>query len=152
QAGSSRAGDAVLVREDGLRIVFETAATVNARSAGVKARRWAEDLAARPFDDNGVVVVFLAVDRHDPFDLAVDRSNPRQMAKFVRPAVDQFPGRGANRTANRMFVASWQDWFPGPHQAGDGFDLLLADAAVGADEWEPRALLDPASVPAPAGM
>ncbi|MGO1508165.1 hypothetical protein [Microbacterium sp.] len=152
QAGSSRAGDAVLVREDGLRIVFETAATVNARSAGLKARRWAEDLAARPFDDNGVVVVFLAVDRHDPFDLAVDRSNTRQMAKFVRQAVDQFPGRGANRTADRMFVASWQDWFPGPHQAGDGFDLLLADAAVGGDSWESRALLDPASVPAPARM
>ncbi len=147
----TRTGDAVLVRHDGLRIVIETTASASRASVGQKALRWAEELSRRPFDETGVVVLFLTVDRHDPFDGDVDRRVTRDTAKMVHAAVDQFPGRGDVRTKDRMLVASWRDYFPGPHMVTGEFEQLTAQAADGSG-WASRALLDPGSVPGPAGM
>lgn len=147
----TRSGDAVLVRHDGLRIVIETTASASRASVGQKALRWAEELSRRPFDETGVVVLFLTVDRHDPFDGGVDRRVTRDTAKMVRAAVEQFPGRGAVRTKDRMLVASWHDYFPAAHMVSGEFEQLTALTAD-ESEWSSRALLDPGSVPAPTGM
>lgn len=147
----TRAGDAVLVRDDGVRIVVETTASASATSVGQKALRWAEELSRRPFDETGVVVLFLTVDRHDPFDGGVDRRVTRDTAKLIRAAVEQFPGRGAVRTKDRMLVASWHDYFPAAHMVSEQFTRLTAHSSDG-DTWNERDLLDPGSVPAPANM
>lgn len=147
----TRTGDAVIVRDDGLRIVVETTASVSAASLGVKANRWAEELSRRPFDKTGVVVLFLTVDKHDPFDGSVDRRITRDTAKMVRAAVDAFPGRGAMRTRDRMLVASWHDLFPGPHQFGAAFTALSAETFVDG-AWTSRSLLDQSSVPSPTSL
>lgn len=144
----TRTGDAVIIRDDGLRIVLETTASASSASLGVKAERWAQELARRPFEETGVVVLFLTVDKHDPFDGSVDRRVTRDTAKLVRAASEQFPGRGPMRTAQRMLVASWHDYFPAAHRASDAFSSLVADVFVDG-RWSSRALLDPASVPAP---
>ena len=50
-----RSADAVIVRPDGLRIAIETTASTS-RILEAKMRRWAQTLAATPFQDSGLVL------------------------------------------------------------------------------------------------
>ncbi|QCB97667.1 hypothetical protein E5206_12675 [Arthrobacter sp. PAMC25564] len=55
----NRRADGTIIREDGMRIVFELTATASA-SFDNKVRRWAELIAARPLETSGLTVVFIA--------------------------------------------------------------------------------------------
>lgn len=145
-------GDLVLVREDGLRIVVETTAQV---STGFreKVARWARLLDMYSLESTGVVVVF--VEAQKPATVGRRGSVLAQVRKQVSLQAASHPGPRGKSVADRMFVASWSDWFPGPHLADESFFDLEAVSPTGlstgggqdSERWQTRSLLDPGDVP-----
>ena len=128
-------GDVVLVRPDGLRIVVELTA-----GAGIsytsKLQRWAKFLANVPFAASGVVVVF--VEALPPYAGPGQRKQLRwQLRNAMSNAVRAFPGRRGDLVEDRLFLASWDDWFPSARTLSNKFELLTANkvAGAGAKDW-----------------
>lgn len=134
------AGDMVAVREDGLRIVFET--TVRQSRSGVRAkvRRWVNLLTSAEFEDSGIVVCFLEAMPPEMTGTEVTTYLREEIQKELahRPESVHF------RVQERMSVAKWRWWFPDTHAASAGFSDLLAFRPTGSgdDLWEPVPLLD----------
>lgn len=150
--GTQQAGDAVFVRPDGVRIVIELTASWS-RFTERKAEMWARTLARRPFEESGIIVVFVVANRTDA---GSRKSGRNSIGVQVRKSISRVsrvvaPGIGANRTAERMFVVDWRDWFPARHEASPEFLLLQAQRPSGANgEWEDASLLDTGDVHTPA--
>ena len=137
-AVSQRAADLVLVRPDGLRIAVEITAS-RGRSLESKIGRWANTLSRRRTADSGLVVLFVVAgtpDSHMHTTAAVMKSVRHHIAASAR----LFPGPPDDRTANRMFVVSWDDWFPDRGSASETFLPLQAERNNG-DGWDPAELL-----------
>ena len=137
-AVSQRAADLVLVRPDGLRIAVEITAS-RGRSLESKIGRWADTLSRRRTADSGLVVIFVVAgtpDSHTHTTAAVMKSVRHHVSASAR----LFPGPPDDRTANRMFVVSWDDWFPAPGYASEAFPDLLAERGDG-DGWDTVGLL-----------
>lgn len=135
--------DLVVVREDGLRIAIEITASRGTAFAG-KVRRWAKLLHERRLDRSGLVVIFVAADHPDTS--ASKRWNTRNgVFHTVRAAVREYPGINGDRTAARIGVADWREWFPERGMLTDAFLDLECDVAVGdpASPWERSAFLAP---------
>lgn len=148
---SQKAGDAVIVRGDGTRIVVEVTASWS-KAAEMKAVLWAEQLERRRQEDSGVVVVFVVADRTNAGH-GSRRSLDAEVRKGVAKAARFRPGDIRNRTANRMFVVDWRDWFPARHEASEDFQFLNAQRPSGPNgAWETVALLDESAIPAPHNM
>lgn len=145
--GSQRAADLTLVRNDGLRIAIEMTASAG-RTFDAKVRRWAELLSNRRATDSGLVVLFIVCDRQDKI---ADGNNElrHHVAKRIANAAREFPGPLFDRTAERMFMTEWKDWFPGPHQLDLGFLTLDCTRPNGSLEstWSEASLLDRFDVP-----
>lgn len=143
QGGSETAGDLVLVRDDGLRIVVELTATSPADSFKRKVLRWARILSRFPLATSGVVVLFVEASR--PSDRPVVRQTMRLMRRHISSAVAGFPGVPGESAADRMLVASWQDFFPAAHSVSEEFLRLAVHAPTGPqverERWRPCALL-----------
>ena len=143
---SQRAADLVLVRPDGLRIAVEITAS-RGRSLESKIGRWANTLSRRRTADSGLVVLFVVAgtpDSHMHTTAAVIKSVRHHIAASAR----LFPGPPDDRTANRMFVVSWDDWFPDRDSASESFLSLTAERATG-DGWADDSLLAIPYAPAP---
>jgi len=149
---SQQTADAVLVRPDGLRIAVEMTASVGATGFARKAEMWARTLARRPLADTGLVVVFVVADRvGDGHGMGQSMGN--SVRKKVARAVRLNPGVASNRTAERMFVVDWQDWFPNRGELADDFLWLRAQRPTGLNgAWEVADLLDVLDVPSPDRM
>ena len=147
---SQKTGDAVIVRADGLRIVVETTASWS-KSAEKKAEAWARAMEHRPVEDAGFVVVFVVADRTDAGETR--KSLAAQVRKSIARTVRARPGNAHNRTAERMLVVDWRDWFPAAHTVSEQFLFLTADRPSGRDgTWEQVSLLDVAELQGPVAM
>lgn len=139
----NRRADGTIVREDGMRIVFELTATASA-SFENKVRRWAELIAARPLETSGLTVVFIAAPHSDRSRRV--SSDPRHaIYKKVAQVLKEFPGRGQDSPAARLGIVHWEEWFPDRHLMTEAFFNLEADFAIndatGPDRWARRGML-----------
>ncbi|QOT19549.1 hypothetical protein [Paenarthrobacter sp. YJN-5] len=140
----NRRADGTIIREDGMRIVFELTATASA-SFENKVRRWAELIAARPLETSGLTVVFIAAPHPDRAKHTA--ADPRHaIYKKMAVVLRDFPGRGKDSPAARIGVAHWEEWFPNRHLLSEAFLNLEADFAIndatGPDRWATRGLLN----------
>ncbi|MCZ4326727.1 hypothetical protein [Brachybacterium paraconglomeratum] len=150
-AASQAGGDLTIVRDDGLRIVVELTASVSDRFRD-KVDRWARLLQRYDLDSSGVVVLF--VEAAKPDESARSASVLAQITKQVSRAASSHPGAEGRSAADRMFVASWSQLFPGPHMASDAFLPLRASCPAGpptrggvsSRRWVQRDLMDPEQV------
>lgn len=134
--------DLVVVREDGLRIAIEITASRGSAFAE-KVRRWARLLHQRRLAESGLVVVFLTADHPDK--PAGRRWNTRNGAmRSVLAATREFPSINADRTAARIGVADWREWFPERGVMSSAFLDMEVDVATGepSSPWERRSFLD----------
>jgi hypothetical protein len=132
-----------IIREDGMRIVFELTATASA-SFENKVRRWAELIAARPLETSGLTVVFIAAPHADRSRHT--SADPRHaIYKKVAQVLKEFPGRGQDSPAARLGIVHWEEWFPDKHMMSEAFFNLEADFAIndptGPDRWVRRGML-----------
>ncbi|KQW45933.1 hypothetical protein ASC77_18630 [Nocardioides sp. Root1257] len=138
--------DLTLVRDDGLRVAIEITSSIGEKFTA-KVERWMQVLAESPLETSGLTVVFLvapppaAVLRHGD---RVRRTVYREVGKAVRT----FPGSSRDRTANRVGVATWREWFPRPHLATERFGWLEVDRPNGeASQWTRCRMWDPRQRP-----
>ncbi|MEX5256669.1 hypothetical protein [Kocuria arenosa] len=110
-----KTGDAVLVRDDGLRIVVEITAS---HSAGLESKmdRWAQLLHDHPLETSGLMVVFVVaahpdICRKGSSPATVLSATRKRMAKVLR----RYPAYSPDAPANRMGVVAWSSGFPSEH-------------------------------------
>lgn len=152
QSDLGRRADAGIVRRDGLVIALETTASVG-EAFRRKIAKWAQILQRHPTYELPLVV--LVVDVSTPSQAtsaAAKNTASSEIQAAIREAVRDYPGTALNRTAARIGMVSWTDWFPGPHQVADSFDGLTASfLARGTDDseegWRPVRLLDEDELP-----
>lgn len=139
--GRSRNADATFIRGDGARIAVELTASTGP-SFHHKVQRWARLLSNRRNADSGLSVVFVLATRPEngvrPGDAAT------KVRREVALAARDNPGVSYDRTAERMAVVEWTDWFPAPGQVSPAFLTLDAIRPTGplGDPWAPVSLLD----------
>lgn len=138
--GARRSADATLIRTDGARIAVEMTASTGPNFEA-KVQRWAALLANRRMDDSGLVVVFVVAPRSDK---TVKKGQYlTTVRKQIAAAARDNPGVSFDRTASRMFVVDWQDWFPAPGMVSPSFFALEASRPTGPvdQRWESAAIL-----------
>lgn len=123
-----RSGDLTAVRLDGMRVVIEVTATVSKRF-GSKVERWVQLLSDTPMNESGLVVVFLIAALPDKSHAA--RHVRSRVYNAVVKAVKKNPGTSLDRTAHRIAVATWREWFPAAHKASDAFLSMRVDRPTG---------------------
>lgn len=139
---ADRRGDLMVLRRDGLRIVFETTAT--SKTAGHKARNWAELMRVAPLDVSGFVVVFVCA--VDPENTSLSpQATVAETAAAIRSACLEIPGTVSNRTAERFGLIDWTEWFPERHAVSKWFETLNVARPTGPMDapWERTDLTDP---------
>lgn len=146
---STSQADFTIVRADGVRIAVELTASASAMFPH-KVERWARLLESAPFSSCGLLVCFVCAappDRPDPRGERLRALVKRQVSHYAGTN----PGSAADRTAARMAVAEWTDWFPASGLFTPAFRSLRAQVPTGASgsTWQPVDLLDPFEVPAP---
>ncbi|WP_096303530.1 hypothetical protein [Jatrophihabitans sp. GAS493] len=145
RAGSSRAADALFVREDGMLIAVEITATVT-KNLQQKAENWASVLQADK--QRRLVVLFLECSHPD----FVGRGNRvhAQLQTVVNKAANSSMPMVMNDVPDRMLVARWRDWFPSPGEVHRRFLALEAAVPTGQnarDRWRQVWALDPFAFP-----
>ncbi|WP_344789750.1 hypothetical protein [Gryllotalpicola daejeonensis] len=130
--------DGVFLRSDGVAVALELQISVgpNVRS---KIRRIAELLHSVRLADSGLVVLMVTARRR-----AASGDVHRQLRSWVREAVRDFPGARGDRTADRFFLAAYEDWFPDRHQVLPEFLEMVAWRPSGPvnDPWTQASILD----------
>ncbi|TFD75412.1 hypothetical protein E3T54_11815 [Cryobacterium sp. Sr8] len=144
-AGMQRAADATLIRTDGARIAVELTASMTG-ALEKKVRAWAELLnRTRTADTALAAVVFVVA---TPPGKKLNRGEAvARVRTVVQKAARDYSGIIGDRTQSRMFVVSWEDWFPSAHHASPEFFTLEAWRPSGAPFspttlWEKASLLD----------
>lgn len=138
--------DLTIVRDDGLRIAIEITSSIGSQFED-KVARWARLLAQNPMDLSGQTVIFLvAPSPSAPKNYA---SQVRRLAyEHIKKAVSDYPGSFFNRTADRIGVATWGEWFPSSGIASEHFTRLTVDRPTGSNpRWEPCDMWDPTAMP-----
>lgn len=137
-----RSGDLVIVREDGARIIIEVT-TSRGALLGEKMARWAQILGDRRMSKSGLSVIFLVVDVPDTPN-AKKFSLRNGSYRYLWQAVRRFPGVSFDRTAERIGIADWREWFPEPGKLSPDFLSLVVDVPSGdpTAPWERKAFLD----------
>lgn len=144
---SQQCADMTAIRGDGLKIAVEVTASEGAVLER-KIHHWAKVLSHRNLTDAGLVVVFVVAGRPD----SPAHTTARVLHKtrlWVNHAVRKFPGHPDDRTANRMFVTRWEDWFPGAGHVGSEFLNLTAERPIGHPDnpWQGANLMDSTALP-----
>ncbi|RYC03331.1 hypothetical protein [Nocardioides zhouii] len=118
---TTRRGDLIAVRADGLRIVLEVVAHDN-QKFGEKVDFWAEQLAT-PGRGHGMTMVVFVVAADPKGDASRARGlTGRVSAAIVKARVKH----GADwRGHDRMGMVSWSDWFPAAGEMSQAFSSLL---------------------------
>jgi hypothetical protein len=142
QPNPHRSADAVWVRDDGLKIAIEMTATVTV--ATIKKIEQLADLLAR--DTTKSVVFLFVVAAHPKDGRTSDVTNKLRQA--IKKSSHSSRTRILAEVKNRMVIAKWDVWFPGPGLVTRDFIRLRAQRydSVG-DEWVDTDLLDPYDVP-----
>lgn len=146
QSDLGRKADAGIVRRDGLVIALETTASVG-EAFRRKIAKWAQILQRHPTYELPLVVLIVDVSTPSQATSAAAKNTANaEIQAAIREAVRDYPGTALNRTASRIGMVSWTEWFPGPHQASDAFEELTASfLARGTDDeagWRQVRLLD----------
>lgn len=146
-SGSQQTADLTIVRRDGLRIAVEITAS-QGNALDTKINKWANTLNRRRTANSGLVVVFIVAGRADSSIHTTAQVLTKTRAA-IKHAARQFPGPAHDRTADRMMVAEWSDWFPSRGMTTPGFLNLTAERATGPAEnpWENVSMLDPNDLP-----
>jgi len=136
---SSDAADLVVVRDDGLRIVFET--TAHRSGLERKISRWLDLLSETSFDESGTVVCFVEA-AHPDGDMSGTTFN--KLRRLLSAAIASRPEGVSRRLAERVAIVRWNWWFPSPLHVSPGFLTLEAHRPTGrgTDRWQPAHLLD----------
>ena len=139
-----RSADAVLVREDGLKIAVEITATFTV--ATVKKIEQLAELLARDKSKSVVVLFVVAVQPN--------QGKTADVMKPLRRAVKKSAHSSMNRiladVENRMAIVKWTDLFPAPGLVEPEFVQLRAQRySAKDDDWLPTNLLDPYDVSFP---
>ncbi|WP_375000202.1 hypothetical protein [Aeromicrobium sp. CTD01-1L150] len=116
-SGTPNRADMTAVRSDGLRVVVETSTTPG-RSFEVKARTWARLLSEVDPADAGVFVLFVTAERAETRSEATARN---EFLTLLNAAVREHPGPSSRRTAERMGLVSWREWFPSRLTVSEAF-------------------------------
>jgi len=146
QADLGRRADAGIVRRDGLVIALETTASVG-EAFRRKIAKWAQILQRHPTYELPLVVLVVDVSTPSQATSAAAKNTAHaEIQAAIREAVRDYPGTALNRTASRLGMVSWQEWFPGPHQVSDSLEGLTASfldrgSDGGEDGWRPVRLL-----------
>lgn len=145
-ATDRRAADVTVVRRDGVRVAIEVTATISPYF-DKKVAKWAKLLAESSWEDTGLAVIFLVA--ASPGSEWNAESVRVATYQAVARAVREFPGVSVDRTAERIGVATWAEWFPGPHLTTDRFLGLRADRPTGsgAGLWVECDFLDTSALP-----
>lgn len=146
---TQRAADGVLVRQDGIRIAIEMTASIGA-GFNEKVAGWARSLHEQRLADCGTVVVFVIAPRTGQEASRGAEGIVRTVKKHVSKLARLHPGPSWDRTAERMFVVEWEDWFPNARTASTGFLALEAQRPSGAEAsnpWVAASMLSPATFP-----
>ncbi|WP_394217023.1 hypothetical protein [Brachybacterium vulturis] len=157
QADLGRRADAGIVRRDGLVIALETTASVG-EAFRRKIAKWAQILQRHPTYELPLVVLVVDVSTPSQATSATAKNTANaEIQAAIREAVRDYPGTALNRTASRLGMVSWTEWFPGPHQASDSFEGLAASflsrgADGNAEGWRPVRLLDEDELPYREGL
>jgi hypothetical protein len=144
--GARRAADATLIRTDGARIAVEMTASTGPHFEA-KVQRWATLISNRRMDVSGLAVVFVVASRSNK---AIRKGEYlTAVRKQIAAAARDSPGMSFDRTASRMFVVDWRDWFPTPGRVAQSFFALEASRPTGPNDavWEQASILDPFDVP-----
>ena len=152
--GETKSADLTVVRPDGLRIAVEITANSSATFAS-KVARWAALLDAAPLAESGLVVLFVVVAPGDldgsesSAEAVAHRSLRNVVARRIAHAVRDYPGQVGDRVADRMFLASWQEWFPARGRLGADFLTLraLSPSGPAGDLWQEKLLLGDSAMP-----
>jgi hypothetical protein len=145
---AARAADLTSVRPDGLRIAFEVTSTTSRRLRH-KIRAWVRLLSNAPLDDWGPVVIFVVTvpPRGDDWN-GQRRRVRRVIERAIVEAVRETPGTSFDRTASRIGVVDWTEWFPAAHTGTTAFKGLVARRWVPERQsWEKVAFADSGSFP-----
>lgn len=148
------AGDAVLWRSDGLRVVLEVCASRDMRHIARKMALWASWLGQHGRDRTGLVVVFLNAHRgrHGPFATSLRHAHEQIIAPGRFTIADRVPAPwgAVERAADSIHLASWEDWFPRHHRVSEAGAAMTtihrvrqASRADGAFRWSPSGLAAP---------
>lgn len=142
--------DLTAVRLDGMRIALEVTSTTGPRF-DLKVERWVQLLAETPMDQSGLVVVFIVATAPDQAQSTRARQVRAATYHAVRRAVKNHPGVSFDRTAQRIGVATWREWFPAAHTVSEAFLSMRVDRPTGTGDgpgrWEPCDLMDLARNP-----
>ncbi|MCA0292512.1 MAG: hypothetical protein LCH82_12920 [Actinobacteria bacterium] len=143
------AGDAVLVRGDGLRVVVELTAGTGTMFAS-KVDRWASLLAR----DTAKSTVVLFVEARDPTAAANVRQRAKsEILRTIGNAANGTIDRLRNDVPTRMLYMSWPDWFPQDGSVPAELSTLQVQRPTGPKgaRFEPASLRDPFDVDGPDG-
>ncbi|MGP5672882.1 hypothetical protein [Brachybacterium alimentarium] len=147
QSDLGRRADAGIVRRDGLVIAIETTASVG-EAFRRKIAKWAQILQRHPTYELPLVVLIVDVSTPSQATSAAAKNTANsEIQAAIREAVRDYPGTALNRTASRLGMVPWTEWFPSPHLVSDSFDALTASfLARGTHDteegWRPVRLLD----------
>lgn len=147
QPDLGRRADAGIVRRDGLVIAIETTASVG-EAFRRKIAKWAQILQRHPTYELPLVVLVVDVSTPSQSTSAAAKNTANsEIQAAIREAVRDYPGTALNRTASRLGMVSWTEWFPGPHEVSSSFEELTASfLARGTDDneegWRHVRLLD----------
>ena len=133
--GGWAAADAVLIRKDGMRIAIELT-TAGSPKFAEKANRWGRLLSLHRLNDCGLAVIFVvAPTEHNQIHVHM-----RSVRAAVAKAAQQNPGLVKDRTANRMGVVAWGDWWD---KAGNGDFGSLSVWTPDGNQWVRKRFADP---------
>lgn len=135
----SKSGDMTVIRKDGARVVIELTDTVG-RALDQKINTWAKLLSERRHQDSGLSVIFLTAES------GMDKTKTsgwvrNTVYKMIKEAARRYPGPSFDRTANRLGVADWREWFPAEGKVSDLFPWLTADFPTEDGTWVQRSAL-----------
>ncbi len=142
--------DLTAVRRDGLRIAIEVTASVSRRFDD-KVEKWVRVLSETPMDTSGLVVVFLIAPSPRSEQSDHERRVWSATYQAVSRAVARCPGVSFDRTARRIGVATWREWFPGAHAVSEAFFSMRVDRPIGheasGERWQSCDLMDLTQLP-----
>jgi hypothetical protein len=137
-------GDAMLVRDDGLRIVLEFTTQPTIAEVRQKMAQWARLLGERNSPSGtGVVVVFVSGQYSGGGRELLQKS-------YIRAIIPEIVGADNPATPSVMasarlsiFLADWHEWFPAPWCISKGFAELEAYYSPAPGRFAPVKLMSP---------
>lgn len=133
-------GDIGVVRGDGMRIIIEVVHEQYKEGFSKKIASWAHQLTKNgTVNQHGTIVVFLAAPKR--YNEAIGEMRRRFQDALTPDGLRSSSGVAAdpNTVANarlHIFMATWPDWFPGPHLLSDEFNKLTAWKLSPTNDWQ----------------